>query len=132
MPDRRSHPDSIHVPAVHPPVRRSFLHTRWSKRDHRVCSDARLVLVKTANPLKPLSPRDYLANPRHFGRFNKVDMNEDAVQAHPEAATAARWQYLIAVRARIALHFRGITHEEFAKQMGREKQYLYDRLNRQR
>ena len=90
------------------------------------------MIVKTADPLKPHPPRSYLANPRHFGRFNKVEMNEGAVQAHPEAATAARWQHHIAVRARIALHFRGITHEEFAKQMGREKQYLYDRLNGQR
>lgn len=87
-----------------------------------------MIVNRTPPPPTP-KPRNFLAHPKAYGQYADVKWNPDMVATHPDAATAARWQHRIAVQARVALQMSGITQEDFARQMGREKQYLADRIN---
>lgn len=74
-----------------------------------------------------MSPRDFLVTPSHFGRFAEVQWRAVAPEDR-DALRAAQWQHDVAVLATAALGYRDWSRDDLARELGRERQYAWDRL----
>lgn len=72
-------------------------------------------------------PKDFLVNPRSFGRYLEVRWLDDIDPAEHDLCQAAEWQHLVVVGVYDALQYRGLAPEDLAQEIGisRERMWRY-------
>lgn len=66
--------------------------------------------------------------PSHFGRYEVVEWKPSDSPERSDAIRAAQWQHAVAFLASAALVYREWDRADLARLMGRERQYVWDRL----
>lgn len=73
-------------------------------------------------------PRDYLESPSHFGRYKKARWKPVESSEEQDALVAAQWQHQISLLTNLTLVINDWTRDGLAEMLGRERQYIWDRL----
>lgn len=72
-------------------------------------------------------PKDFLINPRSFGKYLEVGWLDNIDPTERDLRQAAKWQHLVVVGVYDALQYRGLAPEALAHEIGisRERMWRY-------